>query len=48
MNDNIDKAAEIIKGGGIVLLPTDTVFGICCRIDKKESLERLFKIKRLI
>lgn len=46
MNDNIDKAAEIIKGGGIVLLPTDTVFGICCRIDKKESLERLFKIKK--
>lgn len=46
MNENIEKAVEVLKNGGIVLLPTDTVFGICCRIDKKESLERLFAIKK--
>lgn len=46
MNDKIEKAAEIIRDGGICLLPTDTVFGICCVIDNKESLERLFRIKK--
>lgn len=46
MHEQIEKAAEIIRDGGICLLPTDTVFGICCRIDKKESLERLFRIKK--
>jgi L-threonylcarbamoyladenylate synthase len=46
MNERIEKAVEVLRNGGIVLLPTDTVFGICCRIDKKESLERLFTIKK--
>lgn len=46
MNENILKAIEVLENGGIVLLPTDTVFGICSRIDKQESLERLFKIKK--
>ncbi|HSD99009.1 MAG TPA: L-threonylcarbamoyladenylate synthase [Patescibacteria group bacterium] len=44
--NNIEKAAKIIENGGVVLLPTDTVFGICCRIDRQESLERLFTIKK--
>lgn len=46
MNENIIKAIEILRGSGIVLLPTDTVFGICCRIDRQDSLERLFSIKK--
>lgn len=46
MNENIQKAVEVLQNGGIVLLPTDTVFGICCRIDKQESLEKLFTIKK--
>ena len=46
MNDEIKKAINVLQNGGIVLLPTDTVFGICCRIDNKESLGRLFTIKK--
>lgn len=46
MNPNIQKAIEIVKNGGVVLLPTDTVFGMCCRIDNKYALERLFAIKK--
>lgn len=45
-NEKIQKAVDILQNGGIVLLPTDTVFGICCRIDKQESVERLFAIKK--
>jgi L-threonylcarbamoyladenylate synthase len=46
MESKITKAVEILKSGGIVLLPTDTVFGICCRIDNQKVLERLFSIKK--
>lgn len=46
MNKDIEKAAEIIQNGGIVLLPTDTVFGICCRIDNENALKKLFAIKK--
>lgn len=44
MND-INFAIDIFKNGGVVVFPTDTVFGIGCRIDKKEAIKRIFKIK---
>ena len=46
MNEKVEKAIEILRQGGIVLLPTDTVFGICCRIDRQDALKRLFAIKK--
>lgn len=45
MND-LDKAIEILKNGGIVIYPTDTVFGIACRIDNDDAIKRLFAIKQ--
>jgi len=46
MNKNSLKAITVLKKGGIVLLPTDTVFGLCCRIDRNDSLKRLFSLKK--
>lgn len=46
MNEKVEKAVEVLRNGGIVLLPTDTVFGLCCRIDNEKALERLFQIKK--
>ena len=45
MNKNILKAIEIFNKGGIVIFPTDTAFGIGCRIDKEESIKKLFEIR---
>ena len=36
---------EILKNGGVGIIPTDTVYGITCSVFNKEALERLFKIK---
>lgn len=41
----IHKAAEIIKNGGIIIYPTDTVYGLGCDIFNKQALKRLFQIK---
>jgi len=46
MNRNIEKAIKILKDGGIVIFPTDTAFGMGCRIDDKEAIERLFEIRK--
>lgn len=46
MNPDINKAVEILKQGGIVIFPTDTAFGIGCRMDNKDSVERLFSIRK--
>ena len=44
--DEVHKAAEIIKGGGVVIFPTDTVFGIGCQIGNQKAIERLYRIKK--
>lgn len=44
--DKIDKAIEVLGQGGIVIFPTDTAFGIGCRIDREDAIEKLFKIRK--
>jgi L-threonylcarbamoyladenylate synthase len=39
-------AVEVLDGGGIVALPTDTVYGIACRLDAEGGVERLFAAKK--
>lgn len=46
MNKNLAKAIKIVKNGGIIIFPTDTAFGIGCRIDKADSVARLFKLRK--
>ena len=46
MNKNLEKAVRIIKRGGIVIFPTDTAFGIGCRIDDDMAVKKIFAIKK--
>lgn len=39
---SIDRAIDVLRNGGIVLFPTDTAYGMGCRIDLPESVDRLF------
>ncbi len=41
----INKAVEVLRDGGIIIYPTDTVYGIGCDIFNKNALERIFEIK---
>ncbi|MBI5613869.1 threonylcarbamoyl-AMP synthase [Candidatus Gottesmanbacteria bacterium] len=45
-NDMLEKAVKVFQSGGIIIYPTDTAFGIGCRIDSKESVDRLFKLRK--
>src|SRR5687768_3876007 len=42
---NLSKVIECLKGGGVVIYPTDTVYGMGCDISKSEAVERICRIK---
>lgn len=42
---SIREAINILKGGGIVIFPTDTVYGIGTKWDQKTAVNRLYGIK---
>ncbi len=46
MQDDIERAVKIVNQGGIIIFPTDTAFGIGCRIDNEKTIERLFAIRK--
>lgn len=41
----INKAVETLKDGGVIIYPTDTVYGLGCDIFNKEAVERIYMIK---
>ncbi|MDR2356695.1 MAG: threonylcarbamoyl-AMP synthase [Oscillospiraceae bacterium] len=43
--DDISPAAEFIARGGIVAVPTETVYGLCCDGLNREAVLRLFEVK---
>ena len=40
------EAIRTLREGGVVALPTDTVYGICVALDTSGGVERLFRVKR--
>ena len=46
MNESIEKAYRVIKDGGIILYPTDTVWGIGCDATNSEAIKRIFELKK--
>ncbi|SAK54526.1 Sua5/YciO/YrdC/YwlC family protein [Caballeronia catudaia] len=41
----MNQAAEIIRGGGLVALPTDSSYALACHLDDKDAVERLRRIR---
>lgn len=41
----IEKIVQILKNDGIISIPTDTVYGICARINSKVAHDKLIKAK---
>ena len=43
---NIEKAVEILKSGGVIAFPTETVFGIGALIGDKKAVKRIYELKK--
>ena len=46
MNESIQKALEVLRSGGIILYPTDTVWGIGCDATDPEAVAKIYAIKK--
>ena len=46
MNNEITNAVDVLKSGGIILYPTDTIWGIGCDACCDTAVKKVFKIKR--
>jgi tRNA threonylcarbamoyl adenosine modification protein (Sua5/YciO/YrdC/YwlC family) len=42
----IRKAVEILRGGGVIIYPTDTVYGLGCDLFNKKGIEKIYEIKK--
>jgi len=45
MSEDISKAVVILNSGGILLYPTDTIWGIGCDATNFKAVEKIYKIK---
>lgn len=45
---DIARACEVLRGGGIILYPTDTVWGIGCDAADSTAVRRIYDIKRRV
>jgi L-threonylcarbamoyladenylate synthase len=46
MKADIDKSIEILSAGGVILYPTDTIWGIGCDATNEKAVERIYRIKQ--
>ena len=46
INKEVHNAFEIIKEGGIILYPTDTVWGIGCDATNEEAIKKIYALKQ--
>ncbi len=43
----MDKAIEILRNGGVILYPSDTIWGIGCDATNPEAVDKLLKLKQI-
>ncbi|MDO6759066.1 L-threonylcarbamoyladenylate synthase [Tamlana sp. 2_MG-2023] len=48
MQSEINKAIEVLKQGGVILYPTDTVWGIGCDASNPEAVKKVYDLKERV
>ena len=47
-NHELKKSIQVVKNGGILLYPTDTIWGLGCDCFNKKAVDRIFEIKNRV
>lgn len=48
MNEDIKQALDVLYAGGLILYPTDTIWGIGCDATNKEAVKKVYELKKRI
>lgn len=48
MQAEIKKTVEVLKAGGVILYPTDTIWGIGCDASNQKAVDKVYKLKKRI
>lgn len=46
LDDDIKAAIEVLNKGGLILYPTDTIWGLGCDATNPEAVEKIYKLKQ--
>ena len=46
MTEDIRKACEVLEQGGLILYPTDTIWGIGCDATNEAAVQRVYELKK--
>lgn len=44
-DEQIERAVDALRSGGVIAIPTDTVYGLAASLDRPDALERIYAIK---
>jgi len=45
LKEEVNKALDVLKNGGLILYPSDTIWGIGCDATNEAAVERIYKLK---
>ncbi|MHB9055297.1 MAG: L-threonylcarbamoyladenylate synthase, partial [Paludibacteraceae bacterium] len=46
MIDEVKKTLEVLRKGGVILYPTDTIWGLGCDATNEEAVKKIYEIKK--
>jgi len=46
-HETLLRALDTVESGGILVYPTDTVYGMGCDLENKDALDRLYRLKKI-
>ncbi|MBQ7529722.1 threonylcarbamoyl-AMP synthase [bacterium] len=46
-NQAVDRAVEILQNGGVVIYPTDTLYGMGCDFQNSQAISKVYNIKKI-
>ena len=41
----VQETSSVLRGGGVVAIPTDTIYGVASLVSSDEGVERIYKMK---
>lgn len=45
LRDEVNKALQVVRDGGVILYPTDTIWGLGCDASNEEAIRKIFSLK---